>query len=268
MTKTFKQIKEEIANVSAGFGVRGFGDVSGTPKVGDEPENNPHIDRVIQGADENNNLVNQLIKNNSYDLYDFDDDNWWAQAGAKGSSLTGLGKSDTKGNKTKGAGLEFDTVKHSHGKHKGIVQEEIGGVSGAAGIANVAGSGYIAGVGSPLEGKPSNWGEPGISKKNRKKHKILTRAKPNEVGTAMKEIPIQEVKTGMFAGHKTFIVSTHVYEKALHEKRKGKHWQTYIKDETFHPAIRKYAYESKGPIIFEDEKTGYMSYARYSRKKH
>ena len=55
----------------------------------------------------------------------------------------------------------------------------------------------------------------------------------------------------------------------MSEKRKGKHWRTYIKDETFHPAIREFAHKHpKKPIIFEDEKTGYMSYARYSRKKH
>ena len=31
------------------------------------------------------------------------------------------------------------------------------------------GGGHIAGAGVPLEGKPANWGEPGVSKKAQKK---------------------------------------------------------------------------------------------------
>lgn len=156
------------------------------------------------------------------------------------------------------------------------IKEEIGGVSGAAGIANVAGSGYIAGTGHPLEGKPGNWGEPGVSpkKQGRRKKKEddprmfkIFRRKVAETD-ALKEIPIQEVKKGMFAGEETFIVPSHVFEKALYEKRKGQHWKTYIKDETFHPQIREFAYQNiNSPIIFEDEKTGYMCYARYGKKR-
>lgn len=46
-------------------------------------------------------------------------------------------------------------------------------------IANAVGTGAIAGAGVPLEGKPDNWGEPGVSKKNQRKHKtrILRRKK-------------------------------------------------------------------------------------------
>jgi hypothetical protein len=74
-------IKEEIANVSSGLGVRGFGDVSGTPKVGgeeSEEEENPHIERNIQGSAENNELVKNLIKSQLDNLYTFKDDNWWS----------------------------------------------------------------------------------------------------------------------------------------------------------------------------------------------
>lgn len=250
--KTFKEIKEEIANMSAGIGVRGFGDVSGTPKVGDEEENNPHIDRVVQGAVENSSDVSQLIKNNTEGLYTWEGGiDWWADK--KGMAKYTKYKSSEP--------LGFGKVKSS------ALKEEIGGVMGSSGGTNV-GSGYIAGTGQPLEGKPSNWSEPGVSKKKQGKHKLLTRAKPNEVGSPMKEIPIQEVKKGMFAGEETFIVPTHVYERAMHAKRKGQHWKTYIKDETFHPSIREFAYTNlNSPIIFEDEKTGYMCYARYGKKR-
>lgn len=137
------------------------------------------------------------------------------------------------------------------------IKEEIGGVSTV--IGNTTGA-AIPGTGDDAQAFPRGDAI--------KKHKMLTRAKPNEVGTPMKEVPIQEVKKGMFAGEETFIVPSHVYERALHAKRKGKHWRTYIADEMFHPAIREFAYSNlNSPIIFEDEKTGYMSYARYGRKR-
>lgn len=78
--KTLKDIREDIANVSAGIGVRGFGDVTGTPKIGEEDnQDNPHIDRVMQGAEENNSAVDQFIKNNTDGIYTWEGGfDWWA----------------------------------------------------------------------------------------------------------------------------------------------------------------------------------------------
>lgn len=251
--KTFKQIKEEIANVSAGYGVRGFGDISGTPKVGeDDDQYNPHIERVIQGAEENNALVKQFVQNSTDGMHTFDDDNWWKDRKEIEKHVTS--------NITKGAGLDFDNVKRGI-KVKSIIKEEgFAGMSGTVGANRV--SGYVAGLGI------GDQGEPPVHPRYQAKYKLFSRAAPGEVGTPMKEIPIQEVKRGMFAGEQTFIVPSHVFEKALHSKRKHKHWRTYIQDEMFHPAIREFAYSKiDSPIIFEDEKTGYMYYARYGRKK-
>lgn len=88
--KILRKILKET-NVSAGIGVRGFGDVTGNPATTDDSENS-HIDRVIQGAQEYNNLVQSFIDNNTNGIYTFTDDNWWGKARTKGTALTMLGK--------------------------------------------------------------------------------------------------------------------------------------------------------------------------------
>jgi hypothetical protein len=90
-----KRLREILleTNVSAGVGIRGFGDVTGNPATTEDSENS-HIERMIQGADEYTELVNNFINNhNSTSMLDEPiEDNWWAKAGAKGSALTALGK--------------------------------------------------------------------------------------------------------------------------------------------------------------------------------
>lgn len=385
--KTLKDIREDIANVSAGIGVRGFGDVTGTPKVGEEDDqDNPHIQRVMQGAEENNSAVDQFIKNNTDGIYTWEGGfDWWADRKGmakytKFKSAAPLGFAPLK-SKNLQEGLEKDHYKAIDDVHvnlenrnhaideygygpmnpnedstdfwkqkaklwkntveeakksrcgncaafnqskeiikriadalgpagekitemsglgycemfhfkcaasrtcdawlvNGPIKEEIGGGVAAPG-GNTTGWGYVAGAGAHLEGKPSNWAEPGVKPEDQKKKKkkkktddprmfaMFRRKAVSMFGTGLKEIPIQEeVKTGMFAGEQTFIVPSHVFEKAMHAKRKHKHWRTYINDEMFHPAIREYANKNlKCPVIIEDEKTGYMCYARYGRKK-
>lgn len=78
---------------------------------------------------------------------------------------------------------------------------------------------------------------------------------------------MRRLQTGMFAGNMTFKVPSEIFDKARHQKMKHKHWRTYIESEEFHPEIREYAKKKPNdPIIFEDEKTGYMFYARYGKK--
>ena len=131
--KTIRNIRE--SNISAGVGVRGFGDVSGTPATTDDTENS-HIQRVVLGATQYSQEVqNYIDKHNSSSILDEPDDNWWAKAGSKGSALTGLGKV------------------------KARLSEEMT-------------TGGVAGIGSPApEGKPSNWSEPGVSTRVQKRHR-------------------------------------------------------------------------------------------------
>ena len=86
--KTVKQILQESNFTS---GIRGFGAVTGDPALTDQE--NPHIDRVIQGAQENNSDVQDLVdKHNNTHVMDEPDDNWWPKAGSRGTALTSLGK--------------------------------------------------------------------------------------------------------------------------------------------------------------------------------
>jgi len=139
--KTLKNIRE--SNVSAGFGVRGFGDMSGTPATTDDVENS-HIERVTQGAIEYSQAVKDYINNTTNGIYTFDDTNWWAKPGSV-KSITLLGTPKTKTKTTTKLSEEMTT-------------------------------GGVAGIGSPPpEGKPSNWSEPGVLPIERKKHKRSAR---------------------------------------------------------------------------------------------
>ena len=132
--------------------------------------------------------------------------------------------------------------------------------------ANAAGGGAIAGIGVTTAGKPANWAEPGISKKNQKKQTDVLRRKPPNL---MHE-EAKEVKTGTFAGSQTFIVPSNVFHKAKLEKRKGKHWKTYIGEDEHGMAVREYDRKHKGkkPIILQDESTGAMCYAKYGKERN
>lgn len=142
--------------------------------------------------------------------------------------------------------------------------------------ANAAGGGNIAGIGVPNPAKGVNFGEPGFSPAAMGKHKkrtkkgqedieqdlaMMRRAQPALVGGKL-----MEAKMGRFAGHDTFIVPSDMYHRARHEKKKGKHWKTYIGEDECGFAIREYASKNKKkPIILQDEKTGAMCYARYGK---
>lgn len=142
---------------------------------------------------------------------------------------------------------------------------------------NNAGSGNIASMGIPLAGKPSNWGEPGIPKK--KRPKFLRRKDPIALQEKSEPNPIvptqaargyseSSVKKGRFAGNDTFIVPSDTFFRARNEKKKGKHWKTYIGEDEHGMYIREYAKKNqKHPIILQCERTGAMHYARYGNKK-
>jgi hypothetical protein len=78
------------------------------------------------------------------------------------------------------------------------------------------------------------------------------------------------IKKGKFAGNKTFMFKRQKYNDFLARSKKDRQWwKTYLgEDDYVVSEIREYArkYPHK-PIIFEDEDTGHLFYARYGKKK-
>jgi hypothetical protein len=78
-----------------------------------------------------------------------------------------------------------------------------------------------------------------------------------------------DYKTGMFAGSTTYVVPSNNFHEAKLQKRRGKHWRTYIGEEDHWRHIREYAKKHpKKAIILQDERTGAMCYARYGKEKN
>jgi hypothetical protein len=137
---------------------------------------------------------------------------------------------------------------------------EEGGIAGGT----TSGGGQIAGLGSTSPDKPANFAEPGISRKKQKKHKdeIFRRAPPQTLA----ENP--EYKMGKYAGNETFIVPGDMFLNARQEKKKRKHWKSYIGEGEHGMAIREYNRKHRGkkPIILQCERTGALCYAQYGKR--
>lgn len=132
--------------------------------------------------------------------------------------------------------------------------------------ANAVGSGNIAGTGVGPQGEPGL--KPKARLKYKKKNQQDIQDREGEIATLIRRAqPVMEENEGMFAGNKTFIVPSDVFHKARIEKRKGKHWKTYIGEDEHGMAIREYANKNrKKPIVLQDANTGAMCYARYGSK--
>jgi hypothetical protein len=117
--------------------------------------------------------------------------------------------------------------------------------------ANSVGGGQLPGMGIAAQGKPSNFGDPS----------------PQSKPQMMRRPPMQ-LEMGMFAGNPTIKVPSHVYNAAKLHKAKNAHWTKYLQETDYGIAIREFArkYPHK-PIVLEDEKTGYMCFARYGKNK-
>jgi len=131
--------------------------------------------------------------------------------------------------------------------------------------ANAAGTGNIAGIGVGPKG------EPGVPPRSRRKYKDKNaegqETVTDNISLMRRKTPMME-QTGTFAGNTTFIVPSYIFNEARLQKKKGKHWRTYIGEEDHWKHIREYA--NKNPnkaIILQDERTGAMCYAKYGRKK-
>ena len=130
---------------------------------------------------------------------------------------------------------------------------------------NSAGSGNIAGLGVGPQG------EPGVKPASRRKHKRRVEreqeARTMEISLMRRATPMMEEQDkDSFAGRKTFVVPSNIFHEARMQKRKGKHWRTYIGEEEHWKNIREYATKyPKKAIILQDERTGAMCYARYGK---
>lgn len=130
---------------------------------------------------------------------------------------------------------------------------------------NNVGSGAVAGAGiGPM-------GEPGVSKKAQRKRQRNEKSTPTPVIINMlrRKAPnpiVEEFNT--FAGAIVFEVSSTTFHNARTEKRKGKHWRTYLDECDELAEIREYANKNPGkPIVLQNRNTNEMCYVRYGKAR-
>lgn len=126
---------------------------------------------------------------------------------------------------------------------------------------NNVGSGAIAGAGVGA------MGEPGVPRKRRPKEQstptpvilsMLRRKAPNPI--------VEDCDT--FAGAIVFEVSSSTFHNAKTEKRRGKHWRTYLDECDELAEIREYANKHpKKPIVLRNRTTSEMVYVRYGKAR-
>ena len=78
----------------------------------------------------------------------------------------------------------------------------------------------------------------------------------------------KHIREETFAGAIVFEVSSHTFHNAKVEKRKGKHWRTYLDECDELAEIREYArVNPKKPIILQNRNTNEMVYVRYGKAR-
>jgi hypothetical protein len=78
----------------------------------------------------------------------------------------------------------------------------------------------------------------------------------------------KNIKEETFAGAVVFEVSSHTFHNAKMEKRKGKHWRTYLDECDELSEIRQYANKNpKRPIVLQNRNTNEMVYVRYGKAR-
>ena len=98
-------------------------------------------------------------------------------------------------------------------------------------------------------GKGLNW----LEKKRKQKHQDHYDKKSRRI-----------VKEETFAGAAIFEVSSKLFHNITLQKRKGKHWRTYLEEDDCYAEIREWARKHpKGKIVVRNECTGEMRYVRY-----
>lgn len=98
-------------------------------------------------------------------------------------------------------------------------------------------------------GKGLDW----LEKKRKQKHQDHYDKKSRRI-----------VKEETFAGAAIFEVSSKLFHNITLQKRKGKHWRTYLEEDDCYAEIREWARKHpKGKIVVRNESTGEMRYVRY-----
>lgn len=127
---------------------------------------------------------------------------------------------------------------------------------------NSAGGGGVAGIGVGPQG------EPGVPVSVQKKRYGKTKTTPTSVilGYFRRKAPNQLAEE-TFAGAVVFEVSSSTFHNAKTEKRKGKHWRTYLDECDELSEIRQYANKNpKKAIVLQNRNTNEMVYVRYGAR--
>lgn len=78
----------------------------------------------------------------------------------------------------------------------------------------------------------------------------------------------KNLKEDTFGGAAVFEVDSHTFHNARLEKRKFKHWKTYLDEDDSLAEIREYAKNNPGkPIILQNMRSKEMMYAKYGKKR-
>ena len=102
----------------------------------------------------------------------------------------------------------------------------------------------------------------GITPKNQKKYGKAIRNVINRRTGIRRAVDRLEEET--FAGAVVFEVNSKLFHNITMQKRKGKHWRTYLEEDDCYAEIREWARKHpKGKIIVRNECTGEMRYMRY-----
>lgn len=121
-----------------------------------------------------------------------------------------------------------------------------------------AGSGNIAGIGVGPKG------EPGVSPKFQPKKKNSVELFPDLIRRSEPQNIVKSRRQGQFAGAAVFEVSSSIFHNLTVQKRKGKHWRTYLEEDDCYAEIREWAAKNpRGKIVVRNENTGEMRYIKY-----
>ena len=102
----------------------------------------------------------------------------------------------------------------------------------------------------------------GITSKNQKKYGKALRNVTNRRNGIIRAVDKLEEDT--FAGAVVFEVNSKLFHNITMQKRKGKHWRTYLEEDDCYAEIREWARKHpKGKIIVRNECTDEMRYVRY-----
>lgn len=115
----------------------------------------------------------------------------------------------------------------------------------------------------PVAGLGGKNGEPGVRPKDQAKNKspilypeMMRRSQPNNV--------MESRRKDKFAGAAVFEVSSSLFHNLTMQKRKGKHWRTYLEEDDCYAEIREWASKNpKSKIVVRNESTGEMRYIKY-----